>query len=170
VKYYPYAIVGVVCLIVGCLIGGSYVAATKAAKVVDMVDNSKERVAKDYNDASNAVREKGGDVMENVDAEELGDGATEGVKELGRGAKEGLKDIGKSWKDKLKGEDKPEMVEAKLYRETSNKFAKQMMILHEELHRIEQLLHKNDIDGAKEIIKRAKETTKDISLKEKDKE
>jgi hypothetical protein len=148
-KFFILACVACGCFLIVGFIGGSvFTAATKAAKVVDMVDNSKERVAKDYNDASNAVREKGGDVMENVDAEELGDGATEGVKDLGRSAKEGLKDIGRSWKDKLKGKESKRQVEAATLLDE---------LVLDFIPAIEKAVNEGNLEDAKRLIEITKE-------------
>lgn len=83
--------------LLGGLIGAGTVAGSKASRLADDVhevkqdfDKSKHRVADDYKKATKALGTKGKEVLNNVDAAELGESATEGTKEVGRALKDRL--------------------------------------------------------------------------------
>jgi hypothetical protein len=83
----------VIGLLVGGLTGAGVVAGSKASQVADDVhevkqdfDKAKVHVAEDYK----AVSGKAKEAVNNVDAKELGESATEGTKEVGRALKDRL--------------------------------------------------------------------------------
>lgn len=90
--------------LIGFLVGAGFMAASKANRLADDIhavkqdyDKAKVKVVEDYK----AVSEKGKEAIKNLDANDLGKSATEGLKDLGHSAKEGTKELGAAWKDKM---------------------------------------------------------------------
>lgn len=83
--------------VLGGALGAGIVAGSKASRLADDAhevkqdyDKVKGKVADDYKATTEAIGSKGKEVLGNMDAKELGEGATEGTKEVGRALKDRL--------------------------------------------------------------------------------